>query len=67
MIEFFKNLGNGAYVGIMLLYLSVMTIFFDSVISRDIFPTSVVVILSWLAILYTIFTVKIFYNKYFKQ
>lgn len=67
MIEFFKNLGNGAYVGIMLLYLSVMTIFFDYVISRDIFPTSVVVILSWLAILYTIFTVKIFYNKYFKQ
>lgn len=67
MINFFKNPGNGPYIGLMLIYLSTMTLFFDYVISRDIFPIYMVMILSWLAILYTIFTVKIFYNKYFKQ
>lgn len=67
MIKFFKNIGNGAYIGLMLIYLSVMTLFFDYVVSRDIFPIYMIMILSWLAILYTILTVKIFYNKYFKQ
>lgn len=67
MINFFKNLGNGAYIALMFVYLSLMTIFFDYVISRDYFPVSIVVILSWIALIYTVFTVKIFYNKYFKQ
>ena len=67
MMNFFKNLGNGAYVGIMLLCLSIMTLFFDYVISRDIFTTPVVMLLSWLAIILTVYTAKIFYNKYFKQ
>jgi hypothetical protein len=67
MIKFFKNLGNGAYIGMIIVYLSIMTLFFDYVISRDIFSTSAVVIFSWLAILLTVYTGKIFYNKYFKQ
>ena len=67
MIEFFKNLGNGAYVAMIIIYLSVMTIFFDYVISRDYFSTPIVMLLSWFAIMYTVYTAKIFYNKYFKQ
>lgn len=67
MIDFFKNLGNGAYIGMIIVYLSIMTFFFDYVISRDYFSTPAVVVLSWLAILYTFYTVKIFYIKYFKQ
>lgn len=67
MIDFFKNLGNGFYIGMIFVYLSIMTLFFDYVISRDYFSTTAVVVLSWLAILYTFYTIKIFYNKYFKQ
>lgn len=67
MIKFFKNLGNGAYIGMMLIYLFLMTLFFDYVISRDYFSIPVIGILSWIAITYTVYTVKIFYNKYFKQ
>lgn len=67
MIDFFKNLGNGAYIGMIIVYLSIMTLFFDYVISRDYFSTPAVVVLSWLTILYTFYTVKIFYTKYFKQ
>lgn len=67
MINFFKNLGNGAYIGMMLIYLFLMTLFFDYVISRDYFSIPVIGILSWVAIIYTVYTVKIFYNKYFKQ
>lgn len=66
MTNFFKNLGNGAYIALLFVYLSVMTIFFDYVISRDYFSTTAVVFLSWLAVLYTFYTVKIFYIKYFK-
>lgn len=67
MIDFFKNLGNGFYIAMIIVYLSVMTVFFDYVISRDYFSNPAVVVLSWLAILYTVYTVKIFYIKYFKQ
>jgi hypothetical protein len=67
MTNFFKNLGNGTYIALLFVYLSVMTVFFDYVISRDYFSTPAVVVLSWLAILYTFYTVKIFYIKYFKQ
>lgn len=67
MIKFFKNLGNGYYIALLFIYLSVMTLFFDYVISRDIFSTPFVVTSSWLAILFTVYTGKIFYNKYFKQ
>jgi hypothetical protein len=67
MINFFKNLGNGAYIGMMLIYLFLMTLFFDYVISRDYFSIPVIGILSWVAIIYTVYTVKIFYIKYFKQ
>lgn len=67
MIKFFKNLGNGYYIAMLFIYLSVMTLFFDYVISRDTFSTPVVVILSWVVIMYTVYTAKIFYNKYFKQ
>lgn len=62
-----KNLGNWFYITYGIIYLSIMTIFFDYVISRDYFSTPMVVFLSWVSILFTVYTSKIFYNKYFNQ